>query len=55
MLFRSDYTDGELPHIGIHAWTKNIPFWKDKIDVNNEAVEEAEKDNLDFINIYYKH
>ena len=50
-----DYTGGEFPHIGIHAWPKNIPFWKDKIDVNNEVVEEAEKDNLDFINIYYKH
>ena len=50
-----DYTGGEFPHIGIHAWPKNMPFWKDKIDVSNEVVEEAIKDNLDFINIYYKH
>lgn len=50
-----DYTGEELPHIGIHAWPKNIPFWRDKIDVSNEVIEEAIKDNFDFINIYYKH
>lgn len=48
-----DYTGGELPQIGIHAWPKNMPFWKDKINVDNDAYEEALKDNADFISVYY--
>ena len=46
--------DGQMPEIGIHAWPKNIPFWEDKLDIPKEAIEEAYKDNKEFINIYYR-
>lgn len=42
------------PQIGIHAWPKNIPFWKDKLKADDNTCKEAVSDNKEFINIYYK-
>lgn len=43
-----------LPDIGIHAWPKNIPFWKTIIKFDDSVISEALNDNEEFIKIYYK-
>lgn len=40
--------------IGCHAWTKNIPYWHDKLDIPKEVQLECYKANKEFIDIYYK-
>lgn len=50
ILYKSNVS---TPRIGIHAWPKNIPFWKDKIDIDNETYEEAVLENKEFIDLYY--
>lgn len=46
-------TNGHMPEIGIHAWPKNIPFWKDKLDIPEDAIKEAMDENASFIQAYY--
>ena len=42
-----------LPQIGCHAWPKNIPFWKDHLDIPEDAIKEAYEKHKVFIGIYY--
>ncbi len=41
-----------LPEVGIHAWPKNIFFWKDKINVGDDAVAAAMEEHKQFIELY---
>lgn len=43
----------ELPQIGIHAWDKNVPFWKDILNIDEETYSAACKDNSEFIHAYF--
>ena len=43
-----------LPEIGIHAFGKNIPFWKDKLNIPKEVIDESMEKYKVFISIYYK-
>lgn len=43
-----------LPQVGIHAWPKNIPFWKSRLDVPENIVKDCMKANWQFIEVYYR-
>ena len=40
--------------IGCHAWTKNIPYWHDKLDIPKEVQLECYKANKEFIDKWLK-